>query len=58
MSIHQCPKCQLRYLYRSLLDLHLREDHEEPLTRVPPVDTPVPAPRSDRDKAGRAVATS
>ena len=27
MSVHQCPKCELRYSLRTELDYHLREEH-------------------------------
>ncbi|HVU60473.1 MAG TPA: hypothetical protein VHA79_15585 [Mycobacteriales bacterium] len=57
MSVHQCPKCQLRYLYRAEVELHLREDHREtaPETDVD-VDTPTPA--STTGPARREAAAS
>jgi hypothetical protein len=29
MSVHQCPKCELRFSWRTELDDHLREEHPE-----------------------------
>lgn len=44
MSTHQCPKCQLRYLYRAEVELHLREDHREAAPdKQTEVATPGPA---------------
>jgi hypothetical protein len=57
MSSLTCPLCGLRYPARSLLDLHIREDHAqrdakpaaEPAPAPPPAAAPappkVPAPR-------------
>lgn len=27
LVVHQCPKCELRFSFRTELDYHLREDH-------------------------------
>jgi hypothetical protein len=29
MSVHQCPKCELRFTWRTELDDHCREEHPE-----------------------------
>ncbi len=29
MTIHQCPKCELRFSWNTELDNHLREDHPQ-----------------------------
>ena len=29
MTVHQCPKCELRFSWRTELDDHLREEHPE-----------------------------
>jgi hypothetical protein len=56
MSIHLCPKCQLRYLYRAEVELHLREDHRE---AVPDdqteVTTPGPAPQTNATRRERSL---
>lgn len=31
MSVHQCPRCPLRFTYRTELEFHLREDHDAEL---------------------------
>jgi Flp pilus assembly protein TadB len=54
-SVVQCPRCELRFSFRTELDHHLREDHPEPAAAeqlsAPKVDkapartsTPVAAP--------------
>ncbi|WP_375496704.1 hypothetical protein [uncultured Jatrophihabitans sp.] len=48
MTVHQCPKCVLRYVNKTELDDHCRTDHPEfrhdyPVRR--PL-TPAPAPSS------------
>ena len=57
MSSLTCPLCGLRYPARSLLDLHIREDHAQrdakpaaepapaPLPAAAPAPPKVPAPR-------------
>jgi hypothetical protein len=35
MSVHQCPRCVLRFTYRTELELHLREDHHPPVPAQP-----------------------
>ena len=30
LVVHQCPKCELRFSFRSELEHHLREDHPRP----------------------------
>lgn len=42
--VHQCPKCQLRFSFRTELEYHLREDHRQPQT----VDQ---APAAEADQA-------
>ena len=52
MSSLTCPLCGLRYPARSLLDLHIREDHAqrdakpaaEPAPAPPPAAAPAPPP--------------
>jgi hypothetical protein len=29
MSVHQCPKCELRFTWKTELDMHCREDHPD-----------------------------
>ena len=29
MSVHQCPKCELRFTYQTELDYHCREEHPD-----------------------------
>lgn len=29
MSVHQCPRCELRYSWQTELDYHCREEHPE-----------------------------
>ena len=29
MTIHQCPKCELRFTWKTELDDHCREDHPQ-----------------------------
>jgi hypothetical protein len=29
MAVHQCPRCQLRFSFRTELEFHLREDHDQ-----------------------------
>ena len=48
MTIHHCPKCELRFTYKTELDDHLWHDHadfrhEYPAT-APPVVAPTPPP--------------
>ena len=45
MSSLTCPLCGLRYPARSLLDLHIREDHAQ--RDVKPA-APAPPPRAER----------
>jgi hypothetical protein len=48
MSNYTCPLCRLQYADRSLLELHIREDHaqrdETAAAPVPPAPDPAPAP--------------
>jgi hypothetical protein len=44
MSSLTCPLCGLRYPARSLLDLHIREDHAQ---RDAKPEVPAPAPPPD-----------
>jgi Flp pilus assembly protein TadB len=34
--VHQCPKCELRFSFRTELEHHLREDHPLPATAERP----------------------
>ena len=29
MSVHQCPKCELKFAIKTVLDWHLRNDHPQ-----------------------------
>lgn len=29
MTIHQCPKCELKFAIKTVLDWHLRNDHPQ-----------------------------
>ncbi|MCW2526024.1 MAG: hypothetical protein JWM76_884 [Pseudonocardiales bacterium] len=29
MSVHQCPKCELRFTWQTELDAHCNEDHPD-----------------------------
>jgi hypothetical protein len=60
-----CPLCGLRYTDRSLLDLHIREDHvqrdrgqehDEPVDARPPQQAPQPAPAPPVSRPGWAAA--
>src|SRR5947208_2926569 len=48
MSNYTCPLCRLQYADRSLLELHIREDHaqrdETAAAPAPPAPDPAPAP--------------
>jgi hypothetical protein len=69
MSSLTCPLCGLRYPARSLLDLHIREDHAqrdakpaaEPAPAPPPAaapappKVPVPRPGNWAETARRAL---
>jgi Flp pilus assembly protein TadB len=33
--VHQCPKCELRFSFRTELEHHLREDHPQPAPAGP-----------------------
>ena len=52
MSSLTCPLCGLRYPARSLLDLHIREDHAQreptPAAAQAQDPPPAPAPRAER----------
>jgi hypothetical protein len=51
MTIHQCPKCELRFDWKTELEDHCWHDHPEfrhdyPATALPPPEpVPVAAPR-------------
>jgi hypothetical protein len=56
MTIHQCPKCELRFTYQTELDYHCRNDHpqfhhEYPVKGVhhdyEPVEPAPPAPAEE-----------
>lgn len=51
MTIHQCPKCELRFDWKTELDDHCRQDHPEFRHEYPaaviesePVEPPLPPP--------------
>jgi hypothetical protein len=58
MTIHQCPKCELRFTWQTELDDHCRQDHPQfrheypyrktarPETQAQPVDGPATHPRT------------
>ena len=61
MSSLTCPLCGLRYPARSLLDLHIREDHAQrddkpaavPAPAPPPAPPPIGAPAPPKVPAPR-----
>ena len=53
MTIHQCPKCELRFDYKTELDDHCRHDHPEfrhdyPVHGVHHADSTPELPRGER----------
>lgn len=49
MSVHQCPKCELRFSYKTELDDHCWHDHpqfrhEYPASAPPVVEAPAVVP--------------
>ena len=44
MTIHQCPKCELRFDYKTELDDHCWHDHPEFRHEYPAVVPPPPVP--------------
>lgn len=58
MTIHQCPKCELRFEWRTELDYHCRNDHPE-FRHEYPVSKPAPHPAAtaqpeDQSSTGRS----
>jgi hypothetical protein len=57
MSSLTCPLCGLRYPARSLLDLHIREDHAQrdakPAAEPAPAPPPAAAPAPPKVPASR-----
>ena len=68
--VHQCPKCELRFSFRTELEHHLREDHPQPVAdrtptiQVAEIDRPtapavplvaVPSGPDARRKASRRI---
>lgn len=53
--VHQCPRCELRFSFRTEMEQHLRDDHPRPVSEerkveaaiVPPPPPPVVAPAVD-----------
>ena len=43
MSVHQCPKCELKFAYRTELDYHCGHDHPEFTHRYPATALPAVA---------------
>lgn len=54
MSVHQCPKCELRFTLRPELEYHCREEHPE-FQHDYPAAWQHPEDRAER--AGRAAQT-
>ena len=52
LVVHQCPKCELRFSFRSELEYHLSADHPVPAslarTRTQVDEAPAPEPQSAR----------
>jgi hypothetical protein len=45
MTVHQCPKCELRFAYKTEVDDHCRHDHPEFRHEYPAVhQAPEPLP--------------
>ena len=42
MDVHQCPRCELRFLSRNELEDHLRDEHPSPLDTDEQHDHPHP----------------
>ena len=53
MSVHQCPKCELRFTWKTELDDHCSKDHPQ-FTHEYPVRKPAPAAPDRRPSAGAA----
>jgi Flp pilus assembly protein TadB len=49
LVVHQCPKCELRFSFRTELEYHLKEDHPAPA---------IPHDTTDSPDTGRAGETS
>jgi hypothetical protein len=56
MSVHQCPKCELRFTWKTELDQHCRDEHPDfqhdypaghrmSAQPIPTPPTPPPPPR-------------
>ncbi len=41
MDVHQCPRCELRFISRPELEEHLREVHPAPPAPDEPTDRPL-----------------
>ena len=50
MSVHQCPKCVLRFEFKTELDDHCRTDHPD-FRHDYPVRRPLPLPEPGPDAA-------
>lgn len=60
LTIHQCPKCELRFDHRTELDDHCWHDHPEfrhdyPAVVVKPAEPEPPAPHDARPAAEEHV---
>lgn len=47
MTVHQCPKCELKFAWKTEVDDHCWHDHPEfrheyPAHRLPPPEPPTP----------------
>ena len=47
MTVHQCPKCELKFSYKTEVDDHCRQDHPEFRHEYPAAHhTPQPTPHA------------
>ena len=44
MTVHQCPHCELAFSYKTELEWHVREEHDQE-SGPPPTERGVPARR-------------
>ena len=55
MTIHQCPKCELRFTWKTELDDHCANDHPQ-FKHDYPVRKPAPGARGEQARAEGAEA--
>ena len=53
MTIHQCPKCELRYSWKTELDDHIWHDHPDFRHEYPVWSAHHPAPQRGRAEEQR-----